>query len=331
MAAPRRPSAGPGRPGSRRAYVALVVDRCAFFAVGRPRGDGDDASARREQASTLGMGAAGTAAQRARTASGAPLAITASAPSRVRTSTDASGARDRRAATPRRSYAATSAGARAVGRPRRALHQRDVERVASHRRHGRSPASLHRSPSSRGSFAGAPDRPSAPVELIAPSVRVPVLSVKRTSMFPRSSIVTSRFTSTRFRAAAARAGGEAHRDDRRQELRRDPDRDGQREQQRLDSGRKKATLITKIEIAQDPGDLGQQAGEVASPSWKAVSGWRSARPAAIFRTPCRPGGTTTPRPALMDDGAHEGARRQVEGRSPVRTGGGLLDAARTRR
>ena len=37
--------------------------------------------------------------------------------------------------------------------------------------------------------------------VIAPSVRVPVLSVNNTSMLPRSSIVTSRFTSTRFRAS----------------------------------------------------------------------------------------------------------------------------------
>ena len=37
---------------------------------------------------------------------------------------------------------------------------------------------------------------------MAPSVSVPVLSVNSTSMLPRSSIVTSRLTSTRLRASA---------------------------------------------------------------------------------------------------------------------------------
>ena len=51
--------------------------------------------------------------------------------------------------------------------------------------------------------------------VIAPSVSVPVLSVNSTSMLPRSSMHTSRLTSTLRAASCARAGRQADADDRR--------------------------------------------------------------------------------------------------------------------
>ncbi len=62
-------------------------------------------------------------------------------------------------------------------------------------------ASLQTSPSRSGSSEGSPAPSREAVKLIAPSVSVPVLSVKSTWMLPRSSIVTSRLTSTLLRAS----------------------------------------------------------------------------------------------------------------------------------
>ena len=64
-------------------------------------------------------------------------------------------------------------------------------------------ASLASRPNSSGAVAGRPAGSNAWSKVMAPSVRVPVLSVKSTSMLPRSSMVTSRLTST-FRRASSR-------------------------------------------------------------------------------------------------------------------------------
>jgi hypothetical protein len=63
-------------------------------------------------------------------------------------------------------------------------------------------ASLQTRPRTSGSVAGRPVGSRAWSKEIAPWVSVPVLSVNNTSMLPRSSMVTSRFTSTRRRASS---------------------------------------------------------------------------------------------------------------------------------
>ncbi len=82
------------------------------------------------------------------------------------------------------------------------------------------------------------------------------------------------------------------------------------------SGREKATLITKIETVRTPATFTSRREKPRRPTWKAVSAWRSESPAAMPpNAVALPVATTTPRPgALVHDGAHEGARRQVERR-----------------
>ena len=57
-------------------------------------------------------------------------------------------------------------------------------------------------PEQQRAIAFLAGRVEARSNVISPSVRVPVLSVKRISMLPRSSMATSRFTSTFFAASA---------------------------------------------------------------------------------------------------------------------------------
>ena len=66
-----------------------------------------------------------------------------------------------------------------------------------------STTSLHRRARTRVRSLGFPSGPSAPRRAMAPSVSVPVLSVMSISMFPRSSMLMRRFTST-LRAASRR-------------------------------------------------------------------------------------------------------------------------------
>ena len=96
--------------------------------------------------------------------------------------------------------------------------------------------SLQSKPYTSVSVLAAPAALSDSWNVIAPSVRVPVLSVNNTSILPRSSIVTSRFTSTRFRASLRDPLARLTDDDRGQQLWRDADGDRQREQERLDQG-----------------------------------------------------------------------------------------------
>ncbi len=165
-----------------------------------------------------------------------------------------------------------------------------------------------------------PRRSSDSWNVIAPSVSVPVLSVNSTSMLPRSSIVTSRFTSTRLRAS------------RREPLERltetiagsscgvMPIAIASENSSASISGRESATLMTKIDTQRRP-----------RPS-RAGSRSRAGRPG----TPSRPDVRRVPRRsapkavavagrdddaasrALVHDRAHEGARRQVDsGESPA--------------
>ena len=115
------------------------------------------------------------------------------------------------------------------------------------RRRDRRRSSSSRCKAGRRSRAGARNpRHRALVEGNRASVSVPVLSVNRTSMLPRSSIVTSRFTSTRLRASLRDPLARLT-ETRRQKLRRDADGDCQREQQRLDQRPRSATLMMKID------------------------------------------------------------------------------------
>ena len=134
---------------------------------------------------------------------------------------------------------------------------------------------------------------------MAPSVSVPVLSVNSTSMLPRSSIVTSRLTSTLLAGELARAGREAHADDRRQQLRGDADRDREREQQRVDQRPRERDVDDEDRDGQDAGDPDEQlARSSRRPTWNAVSACRSPEPDGDLAERGRRARstTTTPRP-----------------------------------
>ena len=93
---------------------------------------------------------------------------------------------------------------------------------------------------------------------------------------------TSRLTSTFFCGEPPRPGGQAGRHDRRQQLRGDADRDGEREQHRVDDGAARAaTLITKIVTLSTPPTLANSPEKRVRPSWNSVWGWRSPSPTAI--------------------------------------------------
>ena len=208
------------------------------------------------------------------------------------------GARGRTAAGRAARSAAGPSAARSGGRVGR-RPQRDGR--ARSRRPARASvrvASLHTSPSSeRLGVAAARPRRATRSKVIAPSVSVPVLSVKSTSMLPRSSIVTRRLTSTLRRASSREPVDEADADDRRQQLRGDADRDRQREQQRVDQRPRQGDVDDEDRDGQHAGDPDQQlARSRCSPTWKAVSAWRSPRPTAILpNAVAEPVETTTPR------------------------------------
>ena len=173
-------------------------------------------------------------------ASGAPLVTSSVAPSGVRDDHRRQLALVVERQQPEPLVAATAVGAGSDAAAR-ARQQRDVERVAADR-----PVAGQWSPRCTPTRAaarrqlGRPSASSASVEGDRASVRVPVLSVNSTSMLPRSSMVTSRFTSTRLRASAREPVDRLTRDDRRQQLRGDADRDREREQQGVDQRAREA-------------------------------------------------------------------------------------------
>ena len=159
-----------------------------------------------------------------------------------------------------------------------------------------------------------------------PSVRVPVLSVKSSVMLPRSSMLTSRFTSTFLRAR-----------------RRDPvDRltvtiagsscgvspiaIASENSSASMNGRCSSRLITKIDTVSTPATRTSRNENFRSPTWNAVSAGRSPSPAAMRpNAVCMPVRTTTPpRRALAHDRSHQRARLR-RARPAI---GGLLDRHR---
>ena len=142
------------------------------------------------------------------------------------------GARGRRAATPSRRTARPSpARSRRPRAPTQSAWSRALPPTGPR---SVTVDSLQTRPEAAGRSSSCPSARGRS-KVMVPSVSVPVLSVKRISMLPRSSIATSRFTSTFF-VPVLRTGRQAHRDDRRHHLGRDPHGDGQREQQGLDQG-----------------------------------------------------------------------------------------------
>ena len=139
-------------------------------------------------------------------------------------------------------------------------------------------ASLHTRPSRSGSADGSPAASRAWSKVIAPSVSVPVLSVKSTWMLPRSSIVTSRLTST-FRRASSRdpaarltltmAGSSWGVM---------PIAIASENSSASMSGRASATLITKMETVSTAGHPYQQLGEILQPDLEGGVGRRRSQP-----------------------------------------------------
>ena len=224
-------------------------------------------------ASSTRCASSGTSVQRSRTASGAPLVMRSRWPL-WSASTD----------TQRRSW---SKGAMATRwnvtgrgwRPRRVL-------PTARRRAGCRPprcppvgvASLHTRPSVSTSVLSSPAGSIARSKLMWPSVSVPVLSVNSTSMSPRSSMHTSRLTSTFFVGEPPRSGGQAGRHDRGQQLRGDADRDGEREQHRVDDRAAEGDVDHEDRDAEHAADLGQQPREAGEAELELGLGMALAEP-----------------------------------------------------
>ena len=195
------------------------------------------------------------------------------------------------------------AGAGDRGRP-----QGLVERVAPDGPVDRRVASLHTRPEHEWRGPRPADGSSDRAKVILPSVSVPVLSVNRISMFPRSSMATSRLTSTFLAARAREPGGQAHGHDGRHHLGGDAHGDGQGEEQRLDQRPRQRDVDDEDEDGQHGGDAEQEPREPRQPDLE--GGLRLLLP--------QPGGDPAerrPRPGADDDapGPSPGGRRAHEG------------------
>ena len=130
-----------------------------------------------------------------------------------------------------------------------------------------------------------------------PSVSVPVLSVSRISMSPRSSMHTRRLTRTpwwaRRRDPVARlvvttAGSSCGVI---------PTAIASENSSDSSSDRCKIRLMTKIEVLRTPATSTSSTEKCRKPAWNSVTSWRSPNPAAILpNSVARPVLTTTPSP-----------------------------------
>ncbi len=123
-------------------------------------------------------------------------------------------------------------------------------------------ASLQSKPSRNTSSSGLPVGSTARTKLMWPSVSVPVLSVRRISMSPRSSMHTRRLTSTPCRARRRDPVGQTRGHDRREQLRRDAHGDRQREQERFEQRPLQEQVDHEDRRGQDSGDLDEQHREL---------------------------------------------------------------------
>ena len=153
-----------------------------------------------------------------------------------------------------------------------------------------------------------------------PSVSVPVLSVNSTSMSPRSSMHTSRLTSTFFAASrrdpvarlvettAGSSWGVM------------PTATARENSTASMTGRPRATLITKIVTLSTPPTLANSPEKRVRPSWNSVWGWCSPEPDGDPPELGRGAGGHHDGVggALVHDRPHEQARRQLRERSAAR-------------
>jgi hypothetical protein len=134
-----------------------------------------------------------------------------------------------------------------------------------------------------------------------------------------------------FAGEGSRPGRQAHRDDRRQELRCDADGDGQTEQECVDQWPRERHVDDEDRHGQHAGDLDQEAREVTQTHLEGRLGLmllQADRDRAEGGGRSRADHDALSR-ALMDDRAHERARGQVDGR--VRSRGGLRRLRRRHR
>ena len=122
-------------------------------------------------------------------------------------------------------------------------------------------ASLHTSPRVSTSPLSSPVAVIARSKLMRPSVRVPVLSVNSTSMSPRSSMHTSRLTSTFFAASRREPVARLVDTTAGKQLGGDADRDGEGEQDRVDDRAAQRDVDHEDRDAEHATDLGEQTGE----------------------------------------------------------------------
>ncbi len=136
-------------------------------------------------------------------------------------------------------------------------------------------ASLHTSPSVRTSGLSSPVAVIARSKLMWPSVRVPVLSVNSTSMSPRSSMHTSRLTSTFFSASRRDPVARLVETTAGSSCGVMPTATASENRTASMTGRPRATLITKIVTLSTPPTLANSPEKRVRPSWNSVWGWRS--------------------------------------------------------
>ena len=286
-------------------------------------GDGDDAvPARRTGRRARPAPPAGTAVQRASTVSGAPLAI--SLPSGWRLGEDRgelalvverAGGEDR----PRASVALRRCPVLAQSAWSSAL---PPTRLVSH-------ASLQTEPEQTALVGLALPRRAARETRSRPSVSVPGLVGEEHVDVAEVLDADEPLDDHLALREPARAGREADRDDRRQQLRRQADGDREREQQRVEDRASEARVDREDRAGEDRRDR-RRAGarSPGAPAGTAVCAWRSPRRSAIppkaVRGPVR---TTSPRPSpprtIVPMNAQEG---RSSGESP-----GACAALRLRR
>ena len=190
-----------------------------------------------------------------------------------------------------------SAPAPPARRRRRGVPQRDVERIAAGGR-GRlrpsprctpAPAARARLPARRG--------PSGAHEGMLPSVSVPVLSVNSTSTLPRSSMHTSRLTSTLLRASCRDPAARLVETTAGSSCGLMPTAIASENSSASSTGLCNTTLMTKIAPVSTPATWTSNMENLRSPTWNSVSGCFSLSPTAIRPNSASPPvATTTPAP-----------------------------------
>ena len=260
----RRPWAGRGRRGSRRASRSLLVRRRRGGSSARgPGRDGDHPAARGELLVERGRGSGGTSRQRASTASGAPLTTSAGSRPGRRTSADVIWRSWSNGSDPEPSVRGDRRGARRPG----AAHSAVSSGVAADRHCRRRVASVASRPSSSARSRGGPPGSSAARKRdpalgegagLVGDQDVDVAEVLDADQPFDQHLAAGEPRGSRWRGCVLTTAG--------QQLRGDADGDGQaRTAPTSSSGRCSSRLVTKISAVSTTATCSRSSGEAAQP------------------------------------------------------------------